>query len=309
MASENTFFRIKPPVLREKIDKPDDFILIDVLTNDHFNKRHLPGAKNACVFEVVFLDNVAEIVSSKDQEIVLYGSSPKSLDALTAAEKLTRAGYQNVNVLEGGMTAWNASGFGFEGEDPDMMFEDETSYSLEDKTYVLDIDQSVIEWTGRNPNTRHHGTIQLSEGDIVMRDGQISGKIEIDMKSIKNINLEGDPLQPVLVSHLMSDDFFFVDLFPKATFTLTSAKPIENATSSEPNFQVQGIFELRGVKKETAFLATANMSPEGELKIEAHFDIDRTEWHVIYGSTRFFEHLGMHLVYDLISIQLYLVAR
>jgi hypothetical protein len=34
----------------------------------------------------------------------------------------------------------------------------------------------------------------------------------------------------------------------------------------------------------------------------AHFDFDRTRWNVIYGSSRFFEHLGMHLVFDLISI-------
>jgi hypothetical protein len=43
------------------------------------------------------------------------------------------------------------------------------------------------------------------------------------------------------------------------------------------------------------------------MTIEAHFDIDRTRWKVIYGSARFFEHLGMHLVFDPISIQIYLM--
>ena len=89
MAVKNSFFKITPQELHEKMNKTKDFILIDVLLNDHFNKRHLPGAKNACVFEVVFLDNVTKIVSEKDQEIVVYGSSSKSMDALTAAEKLT----------------------------------------------------------------------------------------------------------------------------------------------------------------------------------------------------------------------------
>jgi hypothetical protein len=42
--------------------------------------------------------------------------------------------------------------------------------------------------------------------------------------------------------------------------------------------------------------------------LEAHFDIDRTCWDIIYGSTRFFEHLGMHKVFDLVSLQLYIVA-
>ena len=43
--------------------------------------------------------------------------------------------------------------------------------------------------------------------------------------------------------------------------------------------------------------------------MESHFDIDRTRWGITYGSPRFFERLGMHLVFDLISIQLRIVAR
>lgn len=309
MATENDISKISPEELHKKINKTDGFVLIDVLSNDHFNMGHLPGAKNACVFEVVFLDNVTKIVSNKDQEIVVYGSSAKSMDAVTAAEKLVRAGYKKVQALEGGLLEWLSSGFGIEGDESAMKPDLEAPISSEDKTYKIDIEQSVIEWTGRNPNTRHHGTVQLSKGEILVHHGQIGGTFEIDMKSIKNINLEGDPLQPVLVSHLMSDDFFFVDIFPKATFTITSAKQIKDATPTEPNFEVQGVFELRGIKKETAFVATAGPSTEGEVKIEAHFDIDRTGWNIIYGSRRFFEHLGMHLVFDFISIQLYIVAR
>ena len=48
----------------------------------------------------------------------------------------------------------------------------------------------------------------------------MTGAVEIDMDSIENINLEGDELQPVLVSHLKSDDFFLVKAFPKAKFTI-----------------------------------------------------------------------------------------
>jgi len=54
-----------------------------------------------------------------------------------------------------------------------------------------------------------------------------------------------------------------------------------------------------------------NINLEGdELQavLEAHFDIDRTRWNVIYGSTRFFEHLGMHKVFDLLSFQIRMVA-
>lgn len=39
----------------------------------------------------------------------------------------------------------------------------------------------------------------------------------------------------------------------------------------------------------------------------ASLDVDRTAFGSIYGSARFFEHLGMHIVYDVIHLQVRLV--
>jgi polyisoprenoid-binding protein YceI len=71
---------------------------------------------------------------------------------------------------------------------------------------------------------------------------------------------------------------------------------------------VHGALKLRGVTADLDFTATVNRTPENGLTAEAHFDIDRTRWKIIYGSARFFEHLGMHVVFDLISFQLRIFA-
>ena len=75
--------------------------------------------------------------------------------------------------------------------------------------YHIDTDQSTIEWAGRNPNTKHFGTIGISNGQVSISNNNITGVIEINMNSIENFSLKGDELQPVLISHLNSDDFFF----------------------------------------------------------------------------------------------------
>jgi polyisoprenoid-binding protein YceI len=137
----------------------------------------------------------------------------------------------------------------------------------------------------------------------------MTGVVEIDMDSIENINLEGDELQPVLVSHLKSDDFFLVKAFPKATFAINGGQLVREPHLSSPNYEVNGTLELKGVKADLSFATTISSTDDGGLVAEAHFDIDRTRWNVIYGSTRFFENLGMHLVFDLISFQLRIVAR
>jgi rhodanese-related sulfurtransferase/polyisoprenoid-binding protein YceI len=300
---------ISPKVLHDRIKDGKPLVLIDVLVDDHFKAVHLPGAINACVYEIIFLDIIAGLIPGKDPEIVVYGANEKSLEAATAAEKLVGAGYLNVSVLEGGLKGWKVLGYQLEGEDAGLLERVEPALPSEETHYLIDCEQSIIHWFGRNRNTTHNGTLRLSSGGIGIKNGKIKGMFEIDMSSIKDMDLEGDPLQPKLIAHLMSEDFFFVRMFPRASFTITSAKQIEEVPSSLPNFQVQGVFELRGLANNIEFPATVSPLQDGEVKIEAHFDIDRTRWGVLYGSSRFFENLGYHLVYNFISLQIRLVAR
>jgi polyisoprenoid-binding protein YceI len=292
------------------IEEEKYFYLIDTLVNDHFRRIHLPDAINACVFEVTFIEQVKAVTEDKDAEIVLYGSSSRSMDAITAAGKLTHEGYRNVYVLKGGVEAWRAAGLSVEGEAIDEQDDPQTLLKLkqEDRVYKVDTAQSIIQWTGRNPNSSHFGTVRITNGELAAKDGNITGTFNIDMNSITNINLEGSDLQPVLTDHLKSDDFFLTTIFPTARFEIISAKPVKEPFLSAPNVEINGTLGLRGIKTPVNFMATVTKAPENGVIAEAHFDIDRTRWGIIYGSTRFFEHLGMHLVFDLISIQVKICA-
>ena len=309
MSDEIKFDYVTPEELLTWKEKEKHFFLIHTLTNNHFQKVHLPGAQNACVFEVTFLEQMHSITDDKTALIVLYGSSERSMDALTAAEKLHNGGYQQSLILKGGIESWRSMGYPLEGESLDMAGDPETRLLLQDGKYRIDTDQSIIEWFGRNPNTKHYGTVRISDGQIQIENNTITGAAEIDMNSIENINLAGDELQPVLVSHLKSDDFFLVNVFPTAKFTITGGNLAEDPHLSAPNYKVDGTLELRGVKADIAFASTISHTDNNGLIAEAHFDIDRTRWNVIYGSTRFFENLGMHLVFDLISFQVRIVAK
>lgn len=308
MMDENKFKYLEAQELIERINSKEAFILIDILTGIHFEKVHIPGSRSACVFEVSFIEQVQAITRDKTTEVVLYGSSGRSMDALSAAVKLQREGYKNIKILNGGLEAWRSQGFELHGEDP-RMADPETVLRLEDGIYRVDVGQSLIEWFGRNPNTKHFGTVRLKRGQVEIRNSKLTGEFEIDMDSIDNINLKGDELHPVLVSHLKSDDFFFVKMFPTAFLTIIEGRVVETPYLSSPNYDCKSMLTLRGTKADLAFQATVNKLEDKGLSAEAHFDIDRTRWEVIYGSTRFFENIGMHLVFDLISFHVKIVAN
>ena len=237
--TENKKYKfLEPDELMERIKNKESFILIDTLTGSHFEKVHLPVARSACVFEVTFLEQIEAIAESKRAEIVLYGSSSGSRDALTAAEKLQREGYENISVLNGGLEAWRARKFELEGDQPDMA-DPETVLRLDDGKYSVDTDQSVIEWCGRNPNNKHFGTVGIKRGEIEVNGSILSGVFDIDMDSIDNINLKGDELHPVLTSHLKSDDFFFVKIFPSAVLTIKEGLPVKTPFISSPELRAK----------------------------------------------------------------------
>jgi hypothetical protein len=165
-----------------------------------------------------------------DQDIIVYGSSRHSRDSRTAAEKLLRLGYSRVHVMEGGLAAWQQEGFAVTGDQIHAEEDPATRLVVEDRIYRVDIERSLIEWTGRNANNKHVGSVRLSAGEISVNAGAIGGHFEIDMRSIRNYNLEGDELQPVLIAHLESDDFFFSALRPRS-------HPLERPLRLSPLFR------------------------------------------------------------------------
>lgn len=299
--------RISIRELKTMLASGEKPLLLDVLPQARYQQKHIADAENTCVFEVNFLEQVAALGVAKSQPIVLYGCNDKTHDAKTAADKLLRDGYLQVSVLDGGLAAWQATGNPVEG-DATAASELQTA-GIKDGAYLIDSEASVIEWAGRNPNSTHRGSLRLSAGEVRIEAGQISGQFTIDMNSIENADLVGNELKPVLESHLKSDDFFFVKKFPQAHFEMTATETSAAQPVSSPNYTISGRLKLCGISAEQSFLATIVPSTDGKLAAEAHFDFDRTRWGVLYGSTRFFEHLGMHLVFDQISLQLRILTQ
>src|SRR5687767_5508659 len=77
----------------------------------------------------------------------------------------------------------------------------------EASSYKVDIDRSVVSWIGYYvfSFSEHNGTISLSGGEIMVDDQQIiSGYFNIDMKTIKDLDMSPEDGAKDLENHLMS---------------------------------------------------------------------------------------------------------
>lgn len=278
--------------------------LIDVRLSDDHAHEHLPRAKSNCVFEVAFAERLEEQAPHKENRVVIYGADNESREATMAAEKMERLGYQNIVVVDGGIAAWKEAGHPVEGEGKEP-----AKPEVADGSYSLDLEESWVEWTGRNLLNKHFGTISIKSGSLQIKDKNISGgKFVIDMTSMKCSDLEGE-MHDGLIGHLQSDDFFDTEKYPEAVFEIRSSERISKATPGNQNLIIRGDLTMKGVTAPVELGACAGITPEGSLAAQSSFLIDRTAWNVIYGSGKFFNRLGMHLVNDLVDIELKLIAH
>ncbi len=280
------------------------YTLIHVLPKEHYQNLHIKGSINICVYEVSFLAKVKKLNLDSRSKIVLYGESENELDAKTAASKLHDIGFENVYVLEGGLSAYSNT-FDLEGErnesNPDQLL------SLNDRTYTL-VDLSTLDWTGENANGKHFGKITFKSGNIEVKDSLLSAEFIIDMNSIKTLDISSEEGADHLDAHLRSDDFFLTKLFPEAKYSFNDLKSVQPPYQTDINYILDGELTLRGITKKQRINALISKLDD-KLVLNARVEIDRTHWNIIYGSAKFFKYLGMHKIFDRILIEMRLELR
>ncbi len=64
--------------LRQKIERGDRFLLLDVLAPEYYERAHLPGALNVPWEhnEAAFLHQAGHVIPSKGAEVVVYCAKP-----------------------------------------------------------------------------------------------------------------------------------------------------------------------------------------------------------------------------------------
>jgi rhodanese-related sulfurtransferase len=99
--------------LLAKIERGDDFVLVDALAPMIYAHSHLPGAINLPPTAVDAL-RCTKRIPDLDTQIVVYCANPDCDDSVVTAQRLTALGYRNVRHYAGGKDEWRERGFPLE---------------------------------------------------------------------------------------------------------------------------------------------------------------------------------------------------
>ena len=98
--------------VKQKLDRGEQFYLIDVREESEWNKDHLPGAIH--LGKGIIERDIEAAIPDPDAPIVLYCGG--GFRSALAADNLQRMGYKNVISMDGGFRGWKDSNYPLEKE-------------------------------------------------------------------------------------------------------------------------------------------------------------------------------------------------
>jgi rhodanese-related sulfurtransferase len=98
--------------LKAKVDCGDEFVLVEALSQKHYESSHLPGAIN---LPYEFVDEAERVLPDKKAEIVVYCMNPGCMASAEEARELEEMGYERVLHYAAGKQDWIGAGLPVEG--------------------------------------------------------------------------------------------------------------------------------------------------------------------------------------------------
>lgn len=96
--------------VKARLDRGEEFTLVDVREESEFAKDHLPGAIH--LGKGVIERDIEARVPELDAELVLYCGG--GFRSALAADNLQKMGYKNVISMDGGIRDWREKGYPLE---------------------------------------------------------------------------------------------------------------------------------------------------------------------------------------------------
>lgn len=181
--------------------------------------------------------------------------------------------------------------------------------------YVVDATTSTINWEAFKIVGGHQGTINITDGNFNIKDGNIlSGGFTINMATITNTDIPVGPdsMNFKLVGHLMSPDFFDVAKYPTGKFEITSVTPL-TADAAGNTHNISGNLTIKDSVKNITFPAKVAINGD-EVSAEGVAMVNRLQFGIVYNSVSvspaaLLKKIGDNAIKDELSIKIALKAK
>src|SRR5690606_23189405 len=216
------------------------------------------------------------------------GPSMNILIKLTSIVALIIAPHISVDSAHGGMVNNTDSAI--------LNTENNGTVQTISDSFVVTPDNSTFTWVAKKVTGQHNGTIHAIGRVEMKKNLVVQAQFEIDMESIKVLDIKDQENNGKLTGHLMSDDFFGVDQNPTSIFEITNSFEDGNG-----RYVFEGHLTVKGITDKVSGIYDVIQKPDNAV-ITGAFDFDRTAYDIKYRSGKAFSDLGDKMIYDEVLI-------
>jgi len=105
--SKNRIKETDVDTVKSKIDKGDNFYLVDVREQDEWEKGHLPNS--IYLGKGIIERDIEKTIKDTNAEIILYCGG--GFRSALAADNIQKMGYRNAISMDGGYSGWVNAGY------------------------------------------------------------------------------------------------------------------------------------------------------------------------------------------------------
>lgn len=169
--------------------------------------------------------------------------------------------------------------------------------------YSIVAEESKLDWQAYQvmKSGGHKGTVSISSGEFNVNNDQVSGgTFKIDLSTLAAVGMDDAAMKAKLEKHLKGSDFFDVEKYKDAEFTVAEVSK-GNGDSSV----VKGNLKIKDITNLIEFPALIKIA-DGKVTATASFSIDRKKWKLNYMSEKSF---GDKMIKDMIDFNLSIAAK
>ena len=171
-------------------------------------------------------------------------------------------------------------------------------------TYKVDTEQSKVLWLAKKVTGQHNGSIKIKSGTLVTKGMDlVGGEIIIDMNSLDVLDITDAETKGKFMGHMKSGDFFETEKYPEAKLVIKSSKKVGKGV------EVKGDLTMKGKTNSVTFLVIPKKVTDNSIGGTTTLALDRTKWHLKYGSGKFFQGLGDKMIHDEFTLTIDVTAK
>ena len=166
---------------------------------------------------------------------------------------------------------------------------------------IPDFNTCRFEWVARKIGGKHNGFITLTSATLSIEGNYLKGgEFIVDTKSMTDADLTFKKANRWLMRHL-KNNFFEVDKYPTARFTITSVTP------NAEKFDIVGNLTIKNITKEIKFPANIAFT-DSTVTTNATITIDRRDFNINYGSG-LIKRMANKAIYNKFDLKISIVGK